>query len=176
MLKTNWSHVVAQNPPPHLASHPERFHHSLGSGEFHKANALVGEGVCCQPDLYFRGGKMTWKSIKLEWMAMNGWQLSIRDDLFHPNWLNDGKFLNLCEGSKVYWRTSFWNSSILKSSGCAMGHRSYCASIDPLSHIPSQTVWENFRNPNFHFGGIWTLTTKTWCKLIQPCNYNYHRA
>lgn len=85
MLKTNWSHVVAQNPPPHLASHPERFHHSLGSGEFHKANALVGEGVFGQPDLYFGGGKVTWKSIKLEWMAMNGWQPFIRDDLFHPN-------------------------------------------------------------------------------------------
>ena len=112
MLKTNWSHVVAQKPPPTWPVIPRDF--TIPSAVENSTKQTPWSEKAFAVNLTFRGGKVTWKSIKLEWMAMNGWQLFIRDDLFHPNWLNDGKFLNLCEGSKVYWRTSFeilvsWN-------------------------------------------------------------------
>lgn len=176
MLKTNWSHVVAQKPPPTWPVIPRDF--TIPWAVENSTKQTPWSEKAFSVNLTFILGEGRWPESQSN---SNGWQWM--DDscpflmiCFIHSWKDDWRSVNLCEGSKVYWRTSFWNSSILKSSGCAMGHRSYCASIDPLSHIPSQTVWENFRNPNFHFGGIWTLTTKTWCKLIQPCNYNYHRA
>lgn len=176
MLKTNWSHVVAQNPPPTWPVIPRDF--TIPSAVENSTKQTPWSEKAFAVNLTFILGEGRWPESQSN---SNGWQ-----------WMDDSRsFVMICFiQMKGWWKIReslrgfqglltdiFWNSNILKSSGCAMGHTSYCTSIDPrMSHIPSQTVWENFRNPNFHFGGIWTLTTKTWYKLIQPRNYNYHRA
>ena len=156
MLKTNWSHVVAQNPPPppgqssrEISPFPRQWRIPQSKRPGRRRRLLS-----TWPLFWGREGDLKVNQTRMdgnEWMtAVHSWW----SDCFiqMKGWL---KIRESLRGFQGLLTDIFWNSNILKSSGCAMGHTSYCTSIDPrMSHIPSQTVWENFRNPNFHFGGI----------------------
>ena len=166
MLKTNWSHVVAQPPPPGQSSReispfPRQWRIPQSKRPGRRRLAV---------NLTFILGEGRWPESQSN---SNGWQLFIRDDLFHPS-------ERMIEHSWMFARVPrftdallFWISNILKSSGCAMGigegFATHPAALPSIRECLGRFL--EIQTCIFSVGyglnslKLTTLTTKTWLKF-----------